>query len=279
MDDRELDELLDWLLDAKVVSDRRLRAAIRLRAKAWRERRPPPLALPRRGSGVVLGIDVSAAHGLDVVVMDGDQRPLRVANLRVDALERLIAECSPDAIAIDSPPAWGRSGKSRQAERGLARLGVSAYAVPTGALRSRFHRWMEVGFASFAAAARAGYPRYVDGPALRTALEVFPYASAVALAGYRRRFTTEREKFEWRRDVLADAGVQTALLRTIDQVDAALAAVTALRALGGTFVAIGDPVDGVIAVPLAALPARGWPLRAERSRATSRPRPLSPRSA
>ncbi|BCZ24053.1 hypothetical protein MTY59_39080 [Mycobacterium senriense] len=45
------------------------------------------------------------------------------------------------------------------------------------------------------------------------------------------------------------------LLPSIDAVDAALAALTGLRALEGQFTAIGDPAEGVIVVPVAPLPA------------------------
>ncbi|OLC57407.1 MAG: hypothetical protein AUH85_03265 [Chloroflexi bacterium 13_1_40CM_4_68_4] len=261
MDQRELDDLLEFLLDPLIVRDEKLRAALRARGREWQLRHAEPARLPQRADRVVLGVDVSASHGLDLVLLGTDLRPTKIANLRVDALERFIADNSPEAVAIDSPPGWARTGRSRAAERQLARLGVAAYAVPSDGLQTRFHAWMRVGFEAFLAAERAGYPRYVDGPAVHTALEVFPYGSAVAVAGYRPKLAKARERSDWRRAILAQAGVDISLLRTTDQVDAALAALTALRSLDGDRVAIGDPDEGVIVLPVAELPEGGWPLR------------------
>jgi predicted nuclease with RNAse H fold len=262
MDQRELDDLLEFLLDPLIVRDERLRTTLRARAREWLARHAEPERLPRRSERVVLGIDVSAAHGLDVVLLGTDLRPTKIANLGIEGLERFIVDHAPDVVAIDSPPAWARTGRSRRAERDLARLGVSAYAVPSDGLQTPFHAWMRVGFEAFLAAERAGYPRYVDGPVARTALEVFPYVSAVAFAGYRPKIAKARERAEWRRTVLAQSGVDIALLRTTDQVDAALAALTALRSLDGNRIAVGDPDEGVIVLPIAELPEGGWPLRA-----------------
>ncbi|HYY54038.1 MAG TPA: DUF429 domain-containing protein [Candidatus Dormibacteraeota bacterium] len=262
MDERDLDELLDFILDPLIVRDETVRAAIRARGREWLKRHAEPAQLPQRPGRVVLGIDVSASHGLDAVLLGMDLRPTKIANLRIEALERFIAENAPEVVAIDSPPGWAKAGRSRAADRQLARLGVSAYAVPSDGLQTRFHAWMRVGFEAFLAAERAGYPRYVSGPAIHTALEVFPYVSAVAVAGYRPKLATARERSEWRRTVLGRAGVDTALLRTVDQVDAALAALTALRSLDGERVVVGDPEEGVIVLPVAELPDGGWPLRA-----------------
>ena len=262
MNERELDELLEFLLDPRIVRNEALRAALRARAHEWLQRHAEPQPLPRRSGRVVLGVDVSASHGLDVVLLGTDLRPTRIANVQVDALERFIADNAPEVVAIDSPPAWAKAGRSRAAERHLARLGVSAYAVPSNGLQTPFHAWMRVGFEAFLAAERAGYPRYVSGPVIGTALEVFPFVSAVAFAGYRPKLGSPRARAEWRRAVLGQAGVDVSVLRTTDQVDAALAALTALRTLEGDRVAVGDPDEGVIVLPVAELPEGGWPLRA-----------------
>lgn len=261
MDEREFEELLDRLLDPSVVKDNALRAALRARAREWRALRREPIQLPRSGR-VAIGVDVSAAHGLDVVVLDATLRPTRIANLALDALERFIRDAHPEAIAIDSPPGWARSGGSRLAERELSRLRISAYAVPAEALQSKFHAWMRVGFGVFEIAARAGYPRYASGPVAGTAIEVFPYASAVALAGYRPRALQGAPRMEWRKRVLAGAGVRVDVLRNGDQIDAALAALTALCGLQGRCAGVGDPEEGVIVLPTRDIPAGGWPVRA-----------------
>ena len=112
---------------------------------------------------------------------------------------------------------------------------------------------MHAGLAVYRAAERAGFPRYDGrGPVAGRVIEVFPHASAVALRGQRpppgwRR--TASGKRAWRLAALAAAGVADDRLRTQDQVDAALAAVTAAAALAGAVDVLGDRRDGVIVMP------------------------------
>ena len=65
-------------------------------------------------------------------------------------------------------------------------------------------------------------------------------------------------KHAWRAAVLRAQGVRTDELGSADRVDAALAALTGLRALEGKGFAPGDPREGVIVVPSAALPAEPY---------------------
>ncbi|MGH8973718.1 MAG: hypothetical protein ACRD0C_11005, partial [Acidimicrobiia bacterium] len=53
----------------------------------------------------------------------------------------------------------------------------------------------------------------------------------------------------WRRSVLEAAGVDTAALRTLDQLDAALAALTGLLAWQGCSFTLGDPDEGLMVLP------------------------------
>lgn len=203
-----------------------------------------------------LGVDVSERRGLDVVALD-ERRSLTgppQARVPAEGLEALLRETQPEAVAIDSPPAWGRTGGSRQGERELAALGVSCFRTPSAPeLGARpFYNWMRVGHAAFAAAARAGYGLYRGGPVTGCALEVFPHSTAVALAGARPPPGTARRaglKAGWRRAVLESAGVDTTALRTLDQIDAALAALTALLAWQGCCFNLGDPDEGLMVLP------------------------------
>jgi hypothetical protein len=72
--------------------------------------------------------------------------------------------------------------------------------------------------------------------------------------------------------VLVAGGVDAAGLRSMDQVDAALAALTGLLALDGRFSAPGDPTEGVIVVPARSLPAHPY----RRGVAPGRPREQLP---
>lgn len=204
-----------------------------------------------------VGVDVSERRGLDVVTLDGHRVVAGPPQGGVPAgeLEEILLRLAPVAVAIDSPPAWSRAGgSSRQGERELAALGVSCFRTPSDPERCQrpFYNWMRVGQAAFAAAARAGYQLYRGGPVAGCALEVFPHSSAVALAGGRPPPGTARRaaaKAAWRRSVLEAAGVDTATLRTLDHLDAALAALTALLAWQGCGFTLGDPGEGVMVLP------------------------------
>jgi predicted nuclease with RNAse H fold len=202
---------------------------------------------------VSVGVDIAEARkGLDLVGLD-DQRTIveNIAHASVADVVAAIVRIAPDVVCIDSPPRWAHSGKSRTAERALRSLGITAFSTPTDPGDHTFYRWMRVGFAVFSNIADP-YPYYRDGPIRGTALEVFPEASATLLAGM---LCPKGQKIPFRRAVLRAHGVDDMLLRSIDAVDAALAALTGLRALEGKFTAMGDPAEGVIVVPVAPLPA------------------------
>lgn len=203
-----------------------------------------------------LGIDVGVSKGLDVVLLDERLVPLHVSSrIAVRDVERLILELRPDVVAIDSPPRWAPSGRSRLTERQLAALNISSFNTPSEAhgKGNRFFAWMEVGFEVFAQAAAAGFPAYAAGTPRGKALEVFPHASAVVLAGC--LAPKGARKHAWRGAVLRAQGVRTDELASADRIDAALAALTGLYALEGKRFAPGDPREGVIVVPSASLPA------------------------
>jgi predicted RNase H-like nuclease len=213
-------------------------------------------------------VDVSVRRGLDLVCLDGLSEPAALrSDVSPEALPDILRELRPDTVAIDSPPAWGAGGGSRRAERELRRLGIQSYGTPSDPRKgeSAFYAWMKVGFRAFAACAAAGYPLYRGGQARGCALEVFPHASAVVLAGCLPPAAVP--KHTWRASVLRAQGVGVGALRTADLVDAALAALTGLYALAGASVAAGDPDEGVIVLPARTLPARPY------RRCTRRPAP------
>jgi predicted nuclease with RNAse H fold len=207
---------------------------------------------------VGVGVDVSVKRGLDVVVLDGRRRLAEppLARQTPDDLEALLLRLRPDAVAIDSPPAWGVRGTSRRAERELIALGLPCFRTPSDpALRTHpFYGWMFAGHAAFAAADRAGYSCFTGGREGRgRALEVFPHGAAVALAGRRPpagAAPRQSGKRRWRTEVLTGAGVDVTALRTLDAVDAALAALVALIvAEGGDWFSLGEADEGCVVLP------------------------------
>jgi predicted nuclease with RNAse H fold len=207
-----------------------------------------------------LGIDVGGSRkGLDVVLLDGDRRPIEVVSkVGIERLGLLIHDLRPDVIAIDAPPSWASNGSSRMTERILAQVNIHAFNTPAaGNGRGHpFYAWMEVGFEVFAVAAARGFPRYRAGNPRGTAMEVFPHGSAAVLAGCLP--PKGARKKSWRERILSASGVQVAELTTADRVDAALCALTGLLALEGRRFAPGDPKEGVIVLPAVSLPARPY---------------------
>jgi predicted nuclease with RNAse H fold len=206
-----------------------------------------------------LGIDVGVRKGLDLVLL-GENLVPEATHRRVELgdLSGLIRGLRPDVIAIDAPPRWATRGRSRLTEREIRRFGIQSFGTPPEprARGNLFYEWMRRGFQVFRVAERAGYPRSGAGGGLGKSIEVFPHATTVVLAdclpppGVTKR--------AWRTSVLKGAGVSVGELRSLDQVDAALAALTGLFALRGRATALGDPTEGVIVLPTRSLPVRAY---------------------
>ena len=202
-----------------------------------------------------LGVDVSVRRGLDLVLLDGAPEPVAIrSDVAPEELPAVLRDLQPDVVGIDSPPAWGSGGGSRAAERGLRRLAIMSYGTPSDPRKGEntFYDWMKVGFRAFEACAAAGYARYREGSPERTAMEVFPHATSVVLAGCLAPAAVA--KHTWRASVLRAQGVTVTRLKSADLIDAALAALTGLCALGGEYCAVGDPDEGVIVLPTRELP-------------------------
>jgi predicted nuclease with RNAse H fold len=221
-----------------------------------------------------LGIDVGVRKGLDLVLLDGERLVLDTArHVSVDDLHKLVPDFGPDVVAIDAPPTWAAAGRSRLTERELRWFGIQCFNTPSDQRMAEhpFYEWMTIGFAAFRAIEES-FPRYRGGSVKGSAIEVFPHAAAVVLAGCLppRGMTPHA----WRRAVLRTQRIDASALRSADQVDAALAALTGLFALERRFSAPGDPREGQIVVPAATLPAR--PFRRGESPKRTRQQPSLP---
>ena len=216
----------------------------------------------------ILGVDVSLGRGLDVVLLEDEVVKESWSRMGPSALTELLWTHRPDAVAIDAPPAVGLGLLRDEAERArlpvppptgkqlarriaefeLSRRGIGSHQ--THYEEAKLFSWMTAGFETFKAAREAGYPSYLGkGKARRTALEVFPYASYVSMAGC---LSPGRPwRLAWRRAVLAEAGL-TGLPEDawIDLLDAACAAFTGERFLQGEGCFVGDSREGVIVLPV-----------------------------
>lgn len=221
-----------------------------------------------------LGVDVSLGRGLDVALLDGSTVKEMWSRVGPERLVEILAEHEPAAVAIDAPPSPGLgllrdeaererlqvpppAGKHldrRVAEYELSRRGIGSHQTHHDP--NRLFSWMTAGFETFAAAERAGYPLYRgEGRGHGHALEVFPYASYVGLAGC--LSPGRRWRVAWRHAILAQSGVQGVPEEApVDALDAACAAFTAERFVDGRGSFIGDPREGVIVLPVPELRPR-----------------------
>jgi hypothetical protein len=205
---------------------------------------------------IVVGIDVAEPRkGLDLVALDANRNIVAsMGRLSVrDAVNNVLEDIRPAMVCIDSPSGWSSSGKSRQAERGLRTLGITAFATGPDPGDHPFYRWMRVGFALFEALSPA-YPLYRGAAPENTAAEVFPEATAVLLAGRLRNKGESKRVF--RGGILEAYGVGLDDLPNVDRIDAALAALTGVFALEQGSSWVGDPSEGVVLLPVPALPTQ-----------------------
>jgi len=93
------------------------------------------------------------------------------------------------------------------------------------------------------------YPLLVDEgySGVRVSFETFPHAIACTMLG--RDVASARQKRTQRRQLLEWIGIDTRMLKSIDEVDAALCALTAKFLLEGKSYSYGDATGGYIWVP------------------------------
>ena len=183
--------------------------------------------------------------------MAGDTQVIRTArHVAVRELTALVVSWKPKVIAVDSPPAFPTSGRSRETEAWLRGLGMNLFATPWNPTKqaNHFYDWMREGFGAYRATDACGFSLFDGGESVsERTIEVFPFASAAVLSGGGRPLGVSKSR--WRRDVLERVGVDTSNLSGPDQIDAALAALTGLRALSGSFCWQGEPSEGSIVLP------------------------------
>lgn len=200
----------------------------------------------------VAGIDIGGeAKGNHLVIMCGT-RILWNNRIR-ETPEQMIEKCIEHevaAVGIDAPSRWRMGEIGRHAESLLAKMRISCFATPTRerAGESRFYDWMFNGEHVYNTFVER-FPLFkgeteIDG---QVCFETFPHAITCALRG--REVTSAKQKNAQRREALEQLGVETTSLRTIDEVDAALCAVTASCLLEGRVNVYGDGIGGFIIVP------------------------------
>jgi len=197
------------------------------------------------------GIDVSATRGLDVCVLDEKRNVTLLLKARdIDALEPVLRQFPKNTtFAVDAPCAISQglvSGKDhRVAEHELRKLGINLYFTPR--VEETAPSWMQTGFALYRLLDSMGFPVFRGGEAgSGLSIEVYPHLTYVSISGTKRGGTS---KIDWSRAALRRQVHGLPLSADQDALDAACAALTAWTFVNGSWVAYGDPVEGLIVAP------------------------------
>jgi predicted nuclease with RNAse H fold len=204
----------------------------------------------------VAGIDVGGIRkGFHLVVLRGSTIVDILSSTEPHRLHERCAHHDVQAVGIDAPSQWSiEGGEGRAAERALARERIACFATPTEARArastSGFYDWMFNGARIYAEFARThpllGTQAYAGE---KMSFETFPHAITCAFLG--REVASAKLKHAQRRTLLDDLGLKTTALKSIDDIDAALCAITAQRLIEGKTRAYGDTDSGFIFVPRA----------------------------
>ena len=201
---------------------------------------------------IVVGVDVGGVKkGFHAVALCEGRFLQKFTTCYPPAVLTWCRTLQASVIGIDAPCKWSLTGRARPCERALSGSGLSSFSTPSMAIGRvhPFYGWMVNGAELF----RLLGPHYrlFDGRSTALSLvcfETFPHAVACVLAG--RTLSAKQKRFD-RRRLLSRAGIETDSLTNIDEVDAALCALTAQHFLAGTFKAYGDDAEGYIVVPSA----------------------------
>lgn len=200
----------------------------------------------------IVGVDVGGLKkGFHAVALREGQFFEKLASRDPLAVLTWCRALKASVIGIDAPCKWSLTGRARPCERALSGSGLSSFSTPSMAIGRvhPFYGWMVNGAELF----RLLGPHYrlFDGRSTAlgpVCLETFPHAVACALADKK---LCAKDKWLDRRRLLGRAGIATDSLTNIDEIDAALCALTAHHFLAGTFKAYGDDAEGYIVVPSA----------------------------
>ena len=224
-------------------------------------------------SPVFIGIDVGGVRkGYHLAVLSPDHFVSSESLPDVVSVVDRCRELAPAAIGVDAPCGWSADGRSREAERALARRGIRAYATPRRDLAKLegFHAWMLQGEALFAAL-QPHFPLWSNATVAPTrpfCFETFPHAVTCALRG---RIVSGKDKAIDRPALLTAAGITLRPTASQDDVDAALCALTAATVVAGDFETYGNTTEGIIVTPRwrptsSATPAKGTEVEAAKTK-------------
>jgi predicted nuclease with RNAse H fold len=237
---------------------------------------PPPGAPGGAPPPIVMGIDIAARRPCVAVALQATRVGRVVGWMEADhrhpgeaaRLLQWVEALSPAVVAIDAPQAPNRhlmkGSRLRVCDWELRRRGLPLYQVPVRGQAGP--EWIAVGFEyfrllkhrRFEMAGATDLPLAFGGaPAL---LEAYPYATFTCLL--REQHADAAAATPPKKDTRAGTRMRIDLLRAArvewddyydhDSLDALAAALTAWRYLQGTASAVGDPVEGLLWLPITA---------------------------
>jgi hypothetical protein len=137
-------------------------------------------------SDIVAGIDVGGPKkGFHAVAFKSGQYWKQFDSVDPVRIVDWCREIDSQVIAIDAPCCWRSTAKARQAERELAKAGISSFITPTRekAMSCSFYGWMLNGAVLYRNI-KSYYPLYSGkSGGVPVCFETFPQAVACALAG------------------------------------------------------------------------------------------------
>jgi len=234
------------------------------------------IPLPQRGASprsLAIGIDVSARRGLHLALLADGLALRTVVHLPgAQAVVTWLALHAPDApVGIDAPlgprlpllrdpatrsavtppPPEGRYQSYRVCDYHLARRGIGLYLSPLA--ESPAPTWMAAGYVLAAALRDSGRhpPRNARDHAA-SLLEVYPYAAFITLlGGIPPRKSTPAGRAARLRALTAVGLTGIERAESHDALDAVAAAYTTAIFVAGAGCAVGDPTEGLLALPVA----------------------------
>jgi len=190
-------------------------------------------------------LEVIHARGAAIVALDSPLQPSHLL-LRDPAMRRRYGV--PDRRGMNGP----LYANYRVCDFELIRRGMPLYQV--AATREAAAGWMRVGFDLADTLRAAGmHPPRTEQDHAAGLLEVFPDAAFVTLLGGRpepKSGPRAATGLAQRRRALEAAGISLDGGLSHDELDAAAAALTALRWWEGQGCAVGDPAEGLIVLPV-----------------------------
>jgi predicted nuclease with RNAse H fold len=213
------------------------------------------------GCPTVIGIDVGGSRkGFHAVALSAGTYAGQLATTEVQELAHWCRSViGAQLVAVDAPCRWSTDGRARPCERELNAAGIRCFASPSrqAALThpTNDYGWMLQGEALYRELETShpllpALPPAGQLPSTPACFETFPHAITWQLRGGQASAAHKRSQ---RRELLEQAGIDTAPLTSIDLIDSALCALAAHHlASGQPRRAYGEAGSGLIVVPQSA---------------------------